>query len=138
MNEGPLRAERSFYTFSLIGNDEQLNYWDVFPLFESKFLIMINRLPRYFRNVFFLTGAFFLLWMVFFDSNDIYTQYKLSKKLNNLEERKAYYIERIEEVKQDREELFSNPELLEKFAREKYLMKKPTEDIYVIVEEKVN
>jgi len=115
-----------------------LNYWDVFPLFESKFLIMINRLPGYFRNVFFLTGAFFLLWMIFFDSNDIYTQYKLSKKSNNLEERKAYYIEKIEEVKQDREELFSNPELLEKFAREKYLMKKPTEDIYVIVEEKVN
>jgi cell division protein FtsB len=39
-------------------------------------------------------------------------------------------------VKKDREELLSNQELLEKFAREKYLMKKKTEDIYLVVEEK--
>ena len=73
--------------------------------------------------------------MSFFDSNDFFTQYKLSSKINNLESQREYYIERIEEVKKDREELLSNPELLEKFARENYLMKKPTEDIYIIVEE---
>jgi cell division protein FtsB len=73
--------------------------------------------------------------MSFFDSNDLFTQYKLSSKINNLESQREYYIERIEEVKKDREELLSNPELLEKFARENYLMKKPTEDIYILVEE---
>ena len=41
---------------------------------------------------------------------------------------------KIEEVKIDRAELLSNDELLEKFARENYLMKKPEEDLYVIVE----
>jgi len=79
-----------------------------------------------------------LLWMTFFDSNDIYSQYILTKKLNTLKEEKVYYEEKIVEVKEDREELLSDGALLEKFAREKYLMKKPTEDIYIIVEEKVN
>ncbi len=73
--------------------------------------------------------------MLFFDSNDLFNQYKLTKKKTNLESQRVYYVNKIEEVQKDREELFSNPEMLEKFAREKYLMKKPTEDIYVIVKE---
>ncbi len=96
---------------------------------------MLKKIPAFSRNFFFLTAFFFLVWMLFFDSNDIYSQYKLSRKLKNLEARKTFYQEKIMEVQQDREELLSNPELLEKFAREKYLMKKPTEDIYVLVEE---
>ena len=78
---------------------------------------------------------FFLFWIVFIDSNDLFTQYRLGSKLSNLKDEKTYYSEKIEEVKKDREELMSDKELLEKFAREKYLMKKPTEDIFVVVEE---
>jgi cell division protein FtsB len=70
--------------------------------------------------------------MLFLDANSIPTQFSITQKLNRLEAEKEYYQERIVEVKQDREELMSNPELLEKFAREKYLMRKPTEDVYVI------
>ncbi len=81
-----------------------------------------------------MVGAFLLIWLTFFDSNDLYSQYKLAKKLDNINADKAYYLEKIEEVKEDREELLSNPDLLEKFAREKYLMKKPTEDLYIVVE----
>jgi len=81
-----------------------------------------------------MLGLFFLLWLSFFDSNDIFSQYKLASKLNTIKADKAYYTEKIEEVKTDREELLSNTDLLEKFAREKYLMKKKTEDLYVIVE----
>ena len=76
---------------------------------------------------------FFLIWLTFFDSNDLYTQIKQTAKLNGLENEKEFYQEKIEEVKADREELLSNDELLEKFARENYLMKKPEEDLYVIV-----
>ncbi len=81
-----------------------------------------------------MVGAFLLIWLTFFDSNDLYSQYKLARKLDNINADKAYYLEKIEEVKEDREELLSNPDLLEKFAREKYLMKKPTEDLYIVVE----
>lgn len=96
---------------------------------------MFKRLPSFTRNFFFLTSLLFIVWMSFFDSNDFFTQYKLSSKINSLKSQREFYIERIEEVRKDREELLSNPELLEKFARENYLMKKPTEDIYIIVEE---
>ncbi len=63
------------------------------------------------------------------------TQFQLQQKLNNLENEKEYYQEKIADVKQERHELLSNDELLEKFAREKYLMKKESEDLYIIVEE---
>ncbi len=95
----------------------------------------MSKLPGFTSSFFFLAGISFIAWMIFFDSNDLYSQYKLSKKLSTLVEQKEYYQEKIVEVKEDREELFSNEDLLEKFAREKYLMKKPEEDIYIVVEE---
>lgn len=73
--------------------------------------------------------------MLFIDANDVITQFKLKQQLERLEDEKAYYLQKIEEVKKDREELLSNDALLEKFAREKYFMKKKTEDLFVIVEE---
>ena len=89
---------------------------------------------RIFSNFYIIIGVVFLVWLTFFDSNDIYTQLKQTAKLKGLEDEKEFYIEKIAEVKTDREELLSDDELLEKFARENYLMKKPAEDIYVIVE----
>lgn len=73
--------------------------------------------------------------MLFLDSNNLISRYQLTSKLNSLENEKEYYEEKIEEVEQDRQELFGDDDLVEKFAREKYLMKKPSEDIFVIVEE---
>lgn len=96
---------------------------------------MIKRLPRFTRNFFFLAGTFFVVWMLFIDVNDLVAQYQLSRKLQSLEQQKAYYTGKIEEVKEDRHELMSDQALLEKFARENYLMKKESEDLYVIVEE---
>lgn len=73
--------------------------------------------------------------MLFVDSNDIVSQIRLRAKLNNLENQKEFYIEKKVEVLKNKEELTTNQELLEKFAREKYLMKKPSEDLFVIVTE---
>ncbi|PRY88898.1 septum formation initiator [Mongoliibacter ruber] len=73
--------------------------------------------------------------MVFIDSNDIFTQFKLRSKVKDLEKQREFYLERKEKIKADREELMSNYELLEKFARERYMMKRKTEDLYVVVEE---
>ena len=96
---------------------------------------MIKKLPRFVKNFYFLVGMFFLVWMLFIDSHDFYSQYKKRKKLDELEKQKSYYMQKFKEVEKDREELLSNAELLEKFAREKYLMKKETEDLYVVVKE---
>ena len=74
--------------------------------------------------------------MTFLDSNDLINRVGMSARLQSLENEKEYYQEKIQEVMKDREELMGTNELLEKFAREKYLMKKETEDIYIIEEKK--
>ena len=93
----------------------------------------MNLLRRIFSNFYLVIGIIFLSWLIFFDSNDLYTQIKQTAKLKALEDQRTFYNEKIEEVKEDRAELLSDDELLEKFARENYLMKKPEEDVYVIV-----
>ena len=77
-------------------------------------------------------GISFLVWMLFLDSNNLITRYQMSAKQRSLEREKEYYIEKIKEVDLDRAELMGTSELLEKFAREKYLMKKESEDIFII------
>ena len=94
---------------------------------------MLARIPKFFRSFYFIFTSLFLVWMFFFDSNDFITQYQMSKNLNDLEAQKEFYLGKIDSVQQDREELLSNSELLEKYAREKYMMKKPTEDLFIIV-----
>ncbi len=94
----------------------------------------MKKLVKYSRNFYVLASLFFLFWMIFIDSNNLVNHFRLSQKLNQLEDQKEFYQEKKEKIKAEREELMSNPELLEKFARERYLMKKSTEDLYVIVE----
>jgi hypothetical protein len=96
---------------------------------------MLKKLPPAFRNFYVVTGLSFLVWITFFDSNDLISRFRMNSKLSSLEDEKEYYLEKISEVEKDRNELMTNKELLEKFAREKYLMKKETEDVFVIVEE---
>ena len=95
---------------------------------------MLKKLPPAFRNFYFVMGISFLIWMIFLDSNDLINRVGMSLKLGGLENEKEYYQEKISEVQKDREELMGSNELLEKFAREKYLMKKETEDIFIIEE----
>ena len=93
---------------------------------------LINRIPSFLRNKFFLAGAGFLVWMLFFDKNDIYTQYERKSQLTQLQRTKQYYTEQIATERHISEELKSNPATIEKYAREKYLMKRDNEDIFII------
>lgn len=97
---------------------------------------MIKKLPSGFKSFYSLGILFFISWMIFFDSNDWISRYQMGAKLRELENEKEYYLEKIKEVKKDQAELMGNKELLEKFAREKYLMKKESEDIFIIEEKK--
>jgi cell division protein DivIC len=97
----------------------------------------LSSLPPVFRNFYLITGLVFLVWMLFFDANDLVSQWRKSRKLGELEAEKEYYQQKIVEVTAEREELKSNPQLLEKFARENYLMKRPTETVYIVVNKPV-
>jgi cell division protein DivIC len=96
---------------------------------------MFSKIPTPFKNFYILVASLFLVWMLFLDSNNLFRRYQLSSKLSSLEGEKEYYEEKIKEVEKDQTELFGDPALVEKFAREKYLMKKPSEVIFVIKEE---
>jgi cell division protein DivIC len=96
---------------------------------------MLKRLPPVFRNFYVVGTVSFLVWMTFLDQNDFVSRFRLTAKLKSLENEKEYYDARIKDVEIDREYLFGDKESLEKFAREKYLMKKETEDIFIVVED---
>jgi len=67
--------------------------------------------------------------MVFFDRHNIIVQWRLQNTLEKLKDDRAYYEEKLEEAKQTRYDLEINRE---KFARERYFMKRADEDVYII------
>ena len=85
------------------------------------------------KSPFILIGLLFVLWMLFFDSNSYLNHNRLSNDLNQLQKDKQHYIEEIKKDSIALEEL-SSPEGLEKYAREKYHMKKENEEIFLIIE----
>jgi cell division protein FtsB len=86
------------------------------------------------RNKYLIAGIAFIVWMLFFDRNDLMSQYEYRKQLNKLKDEKEFYTREIDKTVTDLNELTTNRSRLEKFAREKYLMKKENEDIFVIIE----
>lgn len=95
----------------------------------------MNRLLELIRNKYFLSVAAFVVWLLFFDKNDVIAQYEYRSEVNKLQEEKDFYVREIAKVKKDLNELNTNLNTAEKFAREKYFMKKDNEDIFVIVKE---
>ena len=96
---------------------------------------MAKRFLSILKNKYLLTTLALVVWLLFFDKNDILSQVERTGELRALEEERNYYQAEIEKSKQDMKELQTNPKNLEKFAREKYLMKKPNEEVFVIVKE---
>jgi cell division protein FtsB len=95
----------------------------------------MNRLIGLFRNKYFLITIVFLVWMVFFDRNDIFSQYQYHQQLSKLEQERDFYQKETTEINKELNELTSDKTALEKFAREKYLMKKDNEDVFVVVKQ---
>jgi cell division protein FtsB len=98
----------------------------------------MKRLLYLFKNKFFWVTAAFVVWMIFFDKNDLFSQYQYHQQLSKLKQERDFYIKQTNSVSKDLNELTSDPAKLEKFAREKYLMKKDNEDVFVIVNDKAN
>lgn len=93
----------------------------------------MKRLINLFKNKFFLVTIAFVVWMIFFDKNDLFSQYQYHQQVKKLKQERDFYQKETAKVSKDLDELTSNPQKLEKFAREKYLMKKDNEDVFVIV-----
>lgn len=87
------------------------------------------------KNKLIFTITLFFVWIVLFDSNSWIDRRRLKKERDKLKNEKEFYLEKIRQDSTSLEELRTNPENLEKFARENFFMKKDNEEIFVIVEE---
>ena len=83
-------------------------------------------------NKYILTILCFIVWMSFFDQRDIFNTIEQKGKLNELMNKKHYYEQEIAIAQKELTDLQNNSSALEKFAREKYLMKKDGEDIFIV------
>lgn len=86
-------------------------------------------------NKYLIALAAFVVWIMFFDENNIRQHQQNRRELALLEEQVDFYKHKIEADKRKLFELQTNDANLEKFAREQFLMKKANEDIFLIVEE---
>ena len=86
------------------------------------------------KNKYVLTISVFAIWMLFFDQNNVVDQLKMSIEINQLEDDRAYYLEQIQKDSTRFHELTTDRDNLEKYAREQFLMKKPDEDVFVVIE----
>ncbi|MFN8257745.1 MAG: septum formation inhibitor [Bacteroidales bacterium] len=87
------------------------------------------------KNKYLITGVVFFIWIALFDASSWYDRIRLKREYIKLENEKNFYLEKIKRDSISYQELKTNNENLEKFARENYLMKKDNEDIFIIVEE---
>ena len=83
-------------------------------------------------NKYLLAGTAFAIWMLFFDRNNAPLQMQRVQELNKLEKSEQLLSRQIVETRQELDLLKNNPATLEKYAREKYLMKKENEDLYIV------
>jgi cell division protein FtsB len=104
-------------------------------LFLSKLVIQMKNIISIIKNKYLLTVIGLSIWVIFFDRNDLKTELELRREVMQLEEERNYFAREIHSITSDIKELYTNPKTLEKFAREKYLMKRDNEEIFVIVEE---
>ena len=93
---------------------------------------LLHQIPSLFLNKYLLATALFVLWMLFFDRNDFFTQMQRRKELAEIERSKDYFSKKIAEGKKFSTEMRSNADAIEKFVREKYLMKRDNEDLYLV------
>ena len=97
--------------------------------------MFIKRLSGVFkilRNKYLSSIIVFVVWISFFDRNDLFTQWDRKQELQKLEASKSFYEKEIAATKKDLTELNNNPAVLEKFAREKFYLKKRNEEIFII------
>jgi cell division protein FtsB len=93
---------------------------------------LISGLPSWLKSKYFITAAAFIVWMIFFDRNDIPYQLKRINELKELQQSEQRMDQQITDTKKELELLKSNPATLEKYAREKYMMKRENEDLYIL------
>lgn len=94
----------------------------------------LNHIPSWLKNKYFVTAMGFLVWISFFDERDLLTNLRHRSELKSLEKSRDQYAKDIAETRKELEQLQKDPAMVEKYAREKYRMKRDDEDIFIVSE----
>lgn len=89
---------------------------------------------RILYNKFVIVLLIFIVWLTFFDNNNLISRFRVKSELRQLKNQKEYYLKEIEINEGFRDQLINDPEKAEAFGREQYLMKRDNEDIFLIIE----
>ncbi len=98
-------------------------------------LLNQNPLLSFAQNKYILVLVIAALWLIFFDKYSIVSQKKMAKSIERLKLDKAFYIQGAEDTDYEIEKLTTDPAELEKYAREKYWLKRKNEDLFIITDE---
>jgi cell division protein DivIC len=93
----------------------------------------VNKVPPIFRNKYILTILIFFVWIVLLDSNNLISRFQDMSELHRLRNDREYLQNKVEVDKKKINELKTDNNNLEKFGREQYLMKKPDEDLFIVL-----
>ncbi|MAM04434.1 MAG: septum formation initiator [Flavobacteriales bacterium] len=89
-------------------------------------------LTKKIKNKYIVTILIFIIWIFFLDDYSLIKQRKIENQIKKLKTQKEYYINEIQKDSIELNNLKTNPAEQEKFAREKFLMKKENEDVFII------
>jgi cell division protein DivIC len=95
-------------------------------------LSFLRHIPAFLRNKYLITSALFVIFLVYISENDVFTMFERNKKLQNLQKSEQHLTKLINDTRQELNLLKTNNQTIEKYAREKYLMKKENEDLFII------
>lgn len=87
---------------------------------------------RIIKNKYLLVTVAFFAWVIFFDSNSIIEWSSIRSNINRQEKEKTYYKQEIKSAEEKLQELSSNKDSLEKFAREQFYFHEEDEDLYIV------
>ena len=93
---------------------------------------LYEKIPSYLKNKYVIIITLFIIWIVFFDNYNLIRQSKIKKEIKQIEANKNFYSKEIKKDSTEYHELLNSDEKKEKFAREKFLMRKENEDVYII------
>jgi cell division protein DivIC len=93
-------------------------------------------IQKIFDKKYWIIMFFFVVWMIFFDSNSMITHWELSKELHSIVQEKEVLKAKINKEKREYNRLKNYLSEMEKLARERYFFKKPNEDVFVIETQK--
>lgn len=94
-------------------------------------MAFIKKILPVITNRYFIVALVFIIWMLFFDQRDFFLQRDRKAELQKVEAAKQYYQNEISETKKQLEHLQNNPASVEKFARERFLLRRDGEEVYL-------